>query len=1043
MSVPTIYIPLDTIRDPFFRHAGDTFRELAHMWEEHGLVEVMYTQNVHVWIGEEETDEGVLLYDRPTMEWWQRRTPSKYKCALFGNQQPPPGTIPRAFPWTFWGRRPKMLEQYASSAPLNRWDARPIKSIFLGKVENQVQNAFRNEGSAAAAGFKEVIEEFALVVGKNTPYPYTQSQYLERIHQSRYGLCLRGYGPKCNREIELMALGTVPLVTPHVDMQGYFDQPKEGVHFLRVATPEDVRRVIADTTQQQWEQLSHNCRDWYLRNCSAVGSFYQTMRLVRTLSTSTLVSKPMSTAWSVPQPKLAGVKRVVIDTVFFERAFSGISRVWMGLLQQLIGARAEMLHQHHIEIVLLYRAGAAVLAQSPGMLQAFAFVGIPSFTYDRAAQEVTHLDGVCRELQADLFISTYYTYCNRDATTHGCLAVVHDMIPEHFKMPKNAMWHQKDACLANASAYWCISEHTRSQLVKHCSTAAAAEGKLSLVCNSFDPRIFEGVDEQLADGDSARDELLSSLGVALPFVLVVSSNSEAYKNYRLVSDMVRMQPNYFAHVGVVVLCNNKLPSIEGTRLHVLHGVSDRHLGLLYGLASALVYPSKMEGFGLPALEAFWSECPVVCCTGSGAIPEVAGDAAFYVPPNDPAKLFEVVEAIVAGKRDAEVKEKAARGLELVQSRYTPQTQLRQFIDCLYSAMDMGEPPATELTEPPTSTVVAEKKQPKDLTRVSKTKMEEEKTTTPNTASAANTAANTVTVPVTEPTTTEEERIHLILQYFVGDNEERQAEYDFCVQANLANAKVERVYCMLETELAEAKLPDWLATHEKVTLVDGSGRLTYKQAFDYANDNLSGKIVALCNLDIFLDHNSDWNSAKGLFDMSIVLCLSRHEFNGVDESTKDPQLQRLAFANTQDCWVFRAPIFVKDCDFSLGKLGCDNAIAHRLNASGYIPVNSPNEFKVHHYDLCRGKGGANYLQHHTPNPERPEDRGCMLVPDYGALPRVTVDRVVKDPTTGEQKRESEDVISVDQLITNMGLGNMHRYREACDVMSRYIAVNNPK
>ncbi len=57
-------------------------------------------------------------------------------------------------------------------------------------------------------------------------------------------------------------------------------------------------------------------------------------------------------------------------------------------------------------------------------------------------------------------------------------------------------------------------------------------------------------------------------------------------------------------------------------------------------ASALVFPSLYEGFGLPVLEAMACACPVAC-SNAGALPEVAGDAARLFDPHDP-------EAIAAG-----------------------------------------------------------------------------------------------------------------------------------------------------------------------------------------------------------------------------------------------------------------------------------------------------------------------------------------------------------------------------------------------------------
>ena len=71
-------------------------------------------------------------------------------------------------------------------------------------------------------------------------------------------------------------------------------------------------------------------------------------------------------------------------------------------------------------------------------------------------------------------------------------------------------------------------------------------------------------------------------------------------------------------------------------------VSDQTLGILYRLASAFVFPSLYEGFGLPPLEAMASGTPVVTSNVS-SLPEVAGDAAVLVDPYD-------VDSIVDGIR---------------------------------------------------------------------------------------------------------------------------------------------------------------------------------------------------------------------------------------------------------------------------------------------------------------------------------------------------------------------------------------------------------
>lgn len=54
---------------------------------------------------------------------------------------------------------------------------------------------------------------------------------------------------------------------------------------------------------------------------------------------------------------------------------------------------------------------------------------------------------------------------------------------------------------------------------------------------------------------------------------------------------------------------------------------------LYNMAQAFIMPSFYEGFGLPALEAMQSGCPVIT-SKKGSLPEVAGEAAYFIDPYD-------------------------------------------------------------------------------------------------------------------------------------------------------------------------------------------------------------------------------------------------------------------------------------------------------------------------------------------------------------------------------------------------------------------------
>jgi glycosyltransferase involved in cell wall biosynthesis len=65
---------------------------------------------------------------------------------------------------------------------------------------------------------------------------------------------------------------------------------------------------------------------------------------------------------------------------------------------------------------------------------------------------------------------------------------------------------------------------------------------------------------------------------------------------------------------------------------------------LYRSAAALVYPSRYEGFGLPLLEAMSCGVPVIAAATS-SIPEVTGDAAVLLDPDDEAAWADAIERI--------------------------------------------------------------------------------------------------------------------------------------------------------------------------------------------------------------------------------------------------------------------------------------------------------------------------------------------------------------------------------------------------------------
>lgn len=80
-------------------------------------------------------------------------------------------------------------------------------------------------------------------------------------------------------------------------------------------------------------------------------------------------------------------------------------------------------------------------------------------------------------------------------------------------------------------------------------------------------------------------------------------------------------------------------------IHFEENPSDERLSELYSQAKLYVFPSLIEGFGLPALEAMQMSLPVVC-SDIPALKEIAGDAAVYFRKNDPNDIARVIQQIL-------------------------------------------------------------------------------------------------------------------------------------------------------------------------------------------------------------------------------------------------------------------------------------------------------------------------------------------------------------------------------------------------------------
>ena len=241
----------------------NSFRELAVMFAEKNKdVVIKRTNDLHCWL-----EPNILLYDRPSLEWCDNQV---YNASLFllgngsinneGETVIDKTEVP-VLPWIFWPRNPRVVEHYIENHRFPHFHERTIGSIFIGNIENDVQENYRKP---LIEHWKRSVDVFECYIGKK--HKYTALQYIEKIQMSKYGLCLRGYGSKCHREMELMAVGTVPIVTEDVNTDSYLEPLIEGQHFFKIQTPAELRSIVERTPEFIWRKMSNACIHWYNKN---------------------------------------------------------------------------------------------------------------------------------------------------------------------------------------------------------------------------------------------------------------------------------------------------------------------------------------------------------------------------------------------------------------------------------------------------------------------------------------------------------------------------------------------------------------------------------------------------------------------------------------------------------------------------------------------------------------------------------------------------------------------------------------------------------
>jgi glycosyltransferase involved in cell wall biosynthesis len=218
------------------------------------------------------------------------------------------------------------------------------------------------------------------------------------------------------------------------------------------------------------------------------------------------------------------------------------------------------------------------------------------------------------------------------ATVVSLNDIQHHDLPEFFSAPERRYrgWAY-DGAARRADAVLTLSEHSRRQIVER--LGIAPERVTAIPC-AVDHQRFSPTP---GDRDCALD--------LPPRYVLYPANMWPHKNHaRLLRAFARVESEDLHLVLTGQTYGRPLPGSHELVRHLGH-VPFEQLPALYRRATALVFPSLFEGFGMPLIEAMACGCPVAA-SDRGVVAETCGDAALLFDPEDEEAIADAIRRIV-------------------------------------------------------------------------------------------------------------------------------------------------------------------------------------------------------------------------------------------------------------------------------------------------------------------------------------------------------------------------------------------------------------
>lgn len=261
-------------------------------------------------------------------------------------------------------------------------------------------------------------------------------------------------------------------------------------------------------------------------------------------------------------------------------------------------------------------------------------------------KEQFKMPGIFQSANLDLVHIPYFNipifYRGKTVVTIHDLTILHFATGRATTLPKwlylirrIGYWIVLSIGLNKASKIIAVSEATKKEIIHH---FGIPENKIQIS--------YEGVDDKLTTLNNLKNERL----IKSKYFLYVG-NAYPHKNLELLINAFNdlKSETKLVFVGKEDLFYKRLKEIIhainlDTKIIFIGEANDAQLNNLYKHAEALIFPSVMEGFGLPAIEALSLGCPVIA-SDIPVFHEILGKFPIYFNPNSTVDLTNKIKEI--------------------------------------------------------------------------------------------------------------------------------------------------------------------------------------------------------------------------------------------------------------------------------------------------------------------------------------------------------------------------------------------------------------